>query len=772
MKRVHRPFAAVSALWLVASALAQPPAPSPAANLQLAIERLANTGSVLMIAAHPDDESTSLLAYLALGRRVRTGYLSLTRGEGGQNLIGPEQGALLGVIRTQELLAARRIDGAEQYFTSAVDFGYSKTAAETLQKWDRDRVTGEVVRIIREFQPDAVVLRWTGTPADGHGQHQASGIIGMDAVLAAAKADRYPDQGLKPWTTQRVFVFHTKDGPIPVEVGGYSPLLGYSYTEIAGMSRSRHQSQAMGTAQTVGSSRVFLEPVIPKTLSGDFLDGIAMGPERLSPQAASFLKSAVKEFHPERPHEAIPALLQARRMLRSLSGELVARKLRELDEVVAKCAGLSIEAVTAQPHAINGEQIPIQVQVTNRSPVAIRLEAVDIPGAAGPDGGDLPNNVSVRRIVGWKVQSPVPTAQFRFRIGAEPILITRPIHYRYVDKVLGDRAQPFAVVPPVSVRFAESTVVFPSDDVREVNVTVRSYTGAKKGSVSLSLPKGWSSDPESAPFNLPAGGTDVTIPFRVTPSESRYAGDVTAIADTGVKTSSSVLSIRYPHIPVQTVIQPATARFVRDNIRVLAHKVGYIMGAGDQVPDALRQLGCAVTLLTATDLTTAGLEQYDVIITGVRAFNVRDDVRANIARLNDYVYKGGALIVQYNTADPTIKTLGPFPIKLGSARVSVEEAPVRILKPESVLLNFPNRITAADFDGWVQERGLYFPSQWDPKYEAVIAANDPGENPLPGGILYAKYGEGAYIYTSYSWFRQLPAGVAGAYRIFANMLSQ
>jgi LmbE family N-acetylglucosaminyl deacetylase len=772
MKRALRPFATVLVLWLAASALAQPSAPSPAKNLQLAIERLANTGSVLMIAAHPDDESTSLLAYLALGRRVRTGYLSLTRGEGGQNVIGPEQGALLGVIRTQELLAARRLDGAEQFFTSAVDFGYSKTAEETLQKWDRDRVTGDTVRIIREFQPDVVILRWTGTPADGHGQHQAAGIIGMDAVLAAAKADRYTSQGLKPWTTQRVFVFQRKDGPVPVEVGGYAPLLGYSYTEIAGMSRSRHESQAMGTAQSVGPSRVFLEPVIPKKVSGDFLDGIAMGPERLSPQVAVFLKSAVAEFHPERPHETIPILLQARRMLRSLSGHLVERKLRELDEVVAKCAGLSIDAVTAQPHAINGARIPIQVQVTNRSPIAMKLEAVDVPGAATTPGADLPNNIPVRRIVAWNVQTPVPSAQFRFRIGGEPILITRPILYRYVDKVLGDRTQPFAVVPPVSVRFAEPTLIFPSENPRDVNVTVRSYAGPTKGSVSLSLPKGWSSNPETAPFKLAADGAEMTLAFRVTPSESKSAGDATAIADTGVKTSSSVLSIRYPHIPTQTIIQPAKARFVRENMRILAHKVGYIMGAGDTIPDALRQLGCSVTLLTGADLAIGDLEQYDAILTGVRAFNVRDDVRASIARLNDYVYKGGALIVQYNTADDSINTLGPFSIKLGSGRVSVEQAPVQILKPKSVLLNFPNAITPADFDGWVQERGLYFPTQWDARYEAPISSNDPGENPLPGGILYAKYGEGAYIYTSYSWFRQLPAGVAGAYRIFANMLSQ
>ena len=503
MERVSPRFATVSLLWLTVNALAQTSFPSPAANLRLSLERLANTGSVLMIAAHPDDENTSLLAYLALGRRVRTGYLSLTRGEGGQNVIGPEQGYLLGAIRTQELLAARRIDGAEQFFTSAIDFGYSKTAEETLRKWDRDRVTGDIVRIIREFQPDVVILRWTGTPADGHGQHQAAGILGMEAVLAAADGNRYADQRLKPWTAQRTFFFRMKDGPVPVEVGGYDPLLGYSYTEIAGMSRSRHESQAMGTAQPVGPSRVYLEPVIPKNFSGDFLDGIGIGPERLSPEVAGSLKAALTAFDPEGPQKVIPDLLQARRMLRSLSGSLGERKLRELDEVIGKCAGLSIEAVATRPYAPKGARIPIQVQVTNRSPVKLRLDRVDIQGASTMEGGDLPDNIPLRRVVGWTVQEPVPMAQFRFRIGAEPILITRAIQYRYVDKILGDRAQPFAVVPPVSVRFAESTLVFPSDTPRDVNVLVHSYSGAIKGSVSLNLPKGWSSNPETAAFDLP-----------------------------------------------------------------------------------------------------------------------------------------------------------------------------------------------------------------------------------------------------------------------------
>ena len=341
--------------------------------------------------------------------------------------------------------------------------------------------------------------------------------------------------------------------------------------------------------------------------------------------------------------------------------------------------------------------------------------------------------------------------------------------YRYIDKVLGERTQPFKIVPAVSVTFAESTLLFPSDGQRDITLTVDSYSGAAKGSVSLKLPSGWSSTPDAAPFDLTRSRPSAPITFRISPGAEAVVADVTAT--TSLNTSSSVIVIRYPHIPTQTVVEPSTARFVRENIRVLAHKIGYVVGAGDEVPDAIRQFGCSVTLLSATDLIAGDLNDYDAIITGVRAFNLREDLRANMPRLNEYVHAGGALIVQYNNAENT-GVVGPFPITVGRARISTEDTPVRILKPNHPLLRFPNTITLKDFSGWVQERGLYFPSAWDPKYETLIESSDPGEPPLPGGILFTRYGEGAYIYTSYSWFRQLPAGVTGAYRIFANMLSQ
>lgn len=731
---------------LAVGAFAQP--------LQLSLERLATTGSVLMIGAHPDDENTALLAYLALGRRLRTGYLSLTRGEGGQNVIGPEQGNLLGLIREQELLAARQWDGAEQFFTTAVDFGYSKSPAETLRKWDRKRVLSEIVEVIQDFQPDVVILRWSGTPADGHGHHQAAGILGAEAVQASS------------WKVRRVYIFRRKGGSVKIDTGAYDPLLGRSYAEIAGLASSQHRSQAMGSAEVVGPSVVYLD-------GAGKLEGFEPDAARFPAQIAGLLQKAASSFQPKRPAETIPALLQARRLLRSVSGDLAARKLVELDEAILRCAGVFLEAVAPKPYVLAGAEVPVRVQAVNRSSVAMRLEAVDLGGNTAVQAADMGNNVPVQREIRWRAKSPVPMASFRIRVGAESILARRPIVYRFVDKVLGQRSQTVAIVPPVSVAFRDTSVLYPDESPREVMVRVKSYSGKVEGKLSLALPDGWSAEPDSLPFQLGRDEDELALRFHVTPPRAAATVSARAVASVaGQQVDSSVVTISYPHIPTQIVVQPSAVGFTRANVRVVARNIGYVEGAGDQIPAALRQLGCQVTFLTAEHLSTGDLNVYDAIVTGVRAFNLREDLRASMGRLNEYIHEGGSLIVQYNTASPSLGTLGPFPLRIGSARVSVEEAPVNVIQPKSTMLRFPNPITAADFDRWVQERGLYFPSEWDRRYEAPIASHDPGENPLPGGILFAKYGEGAYIYTSYSWFRQLPAGVAGAYRIFANMLSQ
>jgi LmbE family N-acetylglucosaminyl deacetylase len=767
---------------------------SGTAAAQLALERLNVLGSALMVAAHPDDENTALLAYLSRGRKVRTGYLSLTRGEGGQNLIGPEQGHLLGVIRTHELLAARQVDGAEQFFTRAVDFGYSKSADETLQKWGREQVLGDIVRVIRKFRPDVIILRFSGTPRDGHGQHQASAMLGKEAFAAAGDPNRFPEQlnELQPWKTKRlvwnVFSFNREQAKavaaiaqkIEVDVGQYDPLLGYSYTEIAGQSRSMHQSQGMGSAERRGSAKEVLAHVAGEPAKNDLFDGVEM---HFSSEAGALLKSAADTFDPRRPESAVPLLLKARPLI------TIERKRRELDETIGLATGMWLDASIDRAVATAGETVRIRAQALNRSAAAMKLALVVFEGAAGAPSvtidKPLANNVALEQTFDWKVapsdrktsvEQPVPdpllTAHFRIVIEGETIEILRPVLHRYVDKVRGELTRPFAIVPSVSVSFIDPSDLFPTGEPRAVDVRLRSFAANISGQAQLELPSGWRAEPERLPVAFGAAGSESVVQFRVTPPDAPSIVEARAKAETPSGVSNTgVHIIDYPHIPVLVENTSVVSRLTRADVKTTAKHVGYIMGAGDWMPDALRQLGCDVTLLDPAYLAGGSLARFDAIVAGVRAYNVRQDLRGNQQRLMDYVRNGGTYIVQYNVLDGALDLLGPYPLKIGRDRVSVEEVPVTFLSADHPLLNQPNRITAADFAGWVQERGLYFAASWDPKYEAVIATSDPGEKPLAGGLLYARVGKGAYIFTAYSWFRQLPAGVPGAYRIFANLLS-
>ncbi len=766
---------------------------SGSAGLQHRLERLNTAASALMIAAHPDDENTALLAWLALGRNVRTGYLSLTRGEGGQNLIGSEQGALLGVIRTQELLAARRLDGAQQFFTHAVDFGFTKTAEETLRIWDRERVLGDIVYVIRSFRPDVIILRFSGTPRDGHGQHQASAILGKEAFAAAADPSRFPEQlrTVKPWQAKRLvwnaFSF-TRDqekeasampNRLPVDLGAFDPLLGYSYSEIAGMSRSQHRSQGMGSPERRGSVPNFLAHVAGEPAKTDLFDGVRMD------SGIPELKEAVRTFRPREPETVVPLLLKARAK---------AANPHEVDEAIADAAGLWLDASADRPAAAAGSNVRVTLQAVMRSRTPAELLAATLSGGAAlPIGQQLAFNAPTVKTVQWTAAdvaprdpgvmpepAPVLTATFAIRIGGEEIRIERPVQHRYVDKVRGELTRPFEVVPPVSLSVADHAVVFPTAAPRVIAVTVRAQDGPRAGTVQLQATAGWKVAPTSQEFRLSRDGEETLLRFEVTPPGGASSADLAAVAETGgTKVTSSVLVIDYPHIPAQTVFGRAIARVVRADIVVRAKSVGYVVGSGDDVPAALRQIGCDVTFLGPEDLARGDLSRFDAIVTGVRAYNTRPDLRANQSRLMQYAENGGAVIVQYNVAeggfgggDPKVlDNIGPWPLTVGRERVTVEEAPVELLKSGHPLLTSPNRIVSADWEGWVQERGLYFASKWDPRYETLIAMHDPGEPALTGGIIYGRVGKGTYVFTPLSWFRQLPAGVPGAYRIFANLLS-
>jgi LmbE family N-acetylglucosaminyl deacetylase len=815
---------------------------SGTAEIELALDKLNVLGSILMIAAHPDDENTAVLAYYARGRSLRTGYLSLTRGEGGQNLIGPEQGDLLGVIRTQELLAARRIDGAEQFFTRAIDFGYSKTAEETLAKWGHDQVLSDIVWVIRRFRPDVVILRFSGTPRDGHGQHQASAILGKEAYFAAADKNRFPEQlrYVQPWQAKRLLWNVFSFGPdqekearamphrVEVDTGAFNPVLGKSYTEIAGISRSQHRSQGMGAAERRGPSMNYLTTVTGAPAERDALDGVDTTWARVPGGEAvgRILAQAERTFVPDAPEKTIPLLLQARPLIAAIDDAWAKRKLEELDETLALCAGLWLDATADNYAAVPGSTVKIELEAINRSRASVGWSGYSImpsdgtgrssrgSGAGLDDRGPLLDNQPQRTPLSWTVPLDCPysqpywlrkphtgdlyqiedqqwigmadtpallTAQFTLSFGETSVTLGRPVHYRYVDPTEGELTRRLVVVPAVAVDLPEPVELFPGESPKKIDVRLKANVAEAAGELRLDLPPNWRAEPGPQPFRLAQTGGEQTLTFSVIPPKGDAQGELRAIARVGGRDISSGMTvIAFPHIPTQTVFPTAEAKLERVNVTLTARKIGYVMGAGDQVPEALRQMGCEVELLSPRDLAERDLAGFDAIVTGVRAYNVRQDLRANQPRLLDYVENGGTMIVQYNVAEGgpfggrstgALDHLGPYRLQIGRDRVSVEEAPVRFLEPDNPLLVSPNHIGEGDFDGWIQERGLYFASEWDPRYQAVLETHDPNEKPLEGGMLYARYGKGVYIFSAFSWFRELPAGIPGAYRLFANMLS-
>jgi len=858
-------------LFALAPVEAQQNVPFPGSiQIEQSLDRLNELGTVLMIAAHPDDEHTAVLAYFARGRHMRTAYLSVTRGEGGQNLIGPEQGPQMGIIRTQELLAARKIDGAEQFFTRAIDFGFSKTASETMEKWGHDRILSDVVWVIRRYRPDVIILVFSGTPSDGHGHHQVSAILGKEAFDAAADANQFPDQlkYVEPWRARRLvrasFGGGGRGGPptapgspgttppanaatppatgatppatastppaggrggrggqqaaaLPnageADTGGFNPILGYSYQELANMSRSMHHSQGTGAMRQVNPGVTSFGLVAGEPSTKDLFDGIDTTWNRLPGGAAvgSILEGAIRNFEPAHPEKAIPALAKARPLIAAIADPLARIKLAELDETIALCAGLFVEAQAQQAQVSPGGQLSVTTTVLNRSTAEVNLdggrvegiwnEPVEIkpaklghnqsarvqfdhtvpPGQAysqpywlvKPPAGDA-YQVDDQRLVGLADTPPVLQMRLRLTVDGAPIEVVRAVEHRYAERSEGERVRPLVVVPAVAVDLPDPVAVFPAAAARKVQVALQANVANATGELRLDLPAGWRAEHASQAFKVAAAGEVEEATFEVTPPAGETTATMKAVARVlGRDIASGMQVILYPHIPPQTLFPPSDVKLVRANIDVKAHRIGYVMGAGDEMPDALRQLGLEVTLLGQSDLEQGDLARFDAIVAGVRAYNVRADLKANQARLLNYVQNGGTYVVQYQTGDASLN-MGPYPFTVPGGtrwRVTVEEAPVIFPHPDSPLLQYPNHISQKDFEGWVQERGLYFATQWDKQYQTVLSSHDPDEEGMEGGELWTRYGKGVYIFTSYAWFRQLPAGVPGAFRLFANLLS-
>lgn len=824
-------------------------------DIEHALRKLDNLGTFLMIAAHPDDERTAVLAYFARGRHMRTAYLSLTRGEGGQNLIGSEQGAQLGLIRTQELLAARRIDGAEQFFTRAIDFGFTRTPEETMQKWGHDRILSDVVWVVRQYRPDVIDCGFSGTPRDGHGQHQTSGILCHEVFEAAADPSRFPEQlrYVQTWQAKRLVEssgftgfgvnFGAPPGSQPAnappsagtaDTGAYNPVLGYSYNELAILSRNMHHSQGTGATRRPGPGRSEFALLKGAPSHADLFEGVDTSWNRLpgGGPVAQLLDEAVRTFEPQHPEKVIPLLAKAHPMIAAMDDPLAKAKLRELDDTLALCAGVWAEAQAAKPEVTPGEDLKVTVTVLNRSHADVAFDGAKVEGiwneALDAKPARLGDNQSAQieftkrvpasqpysqpywlikppshdvytvedqRLIGQPDTPPAAQVRLKLTIGGAPVEIVRPVRYRYAERAEGERYRLMVVVPAVAVDLPESVALFPAAAPRSVQVTVEANTANAGGELRLELPAGWKADPPSQPFHIQTSGEQADLTFQVTPPAGATTASLHAVAIVNGRTIDSGMQvISYAHIPPQTLFPPADGKLVRADVKVTVHKVGYITGPGDEMAGALRQMGLEVTPLTQADLEHGDLARFDAIVAGVRAYNVRADLRANQARLMDYVRNGGTYIVQYQTGDgpdpaehgrggnpgafaaehPVTSNMGPYPFVVPAGnkyRVTVEEAPVAFPHADSRLLQAPNRITEKDFEGWVQERGAYFAAQWDPHYETVLATHDPNEPALQGGELYTRYGKGVYIFTAYAWFRQLPAGVPGAYRLFANMLS-
>lgn len=805
-------------------ARAQKPRTYTTADIAMELQGLNVLGTVLYVAAHPDDENTRLITYFANEEKYRTGYLSLTRGDGGQNLIGPEMREKLGMIRTQELLQARRIDRGEQFFSRANDFGYSKHPDETFAIWNRDQVLADMVYVIRTFKPDVIITRFNTDAGSTHGHHTASAILASEAFEAAADPSRFPEQldRTTPWKAERLlwntssWFYSNKEefdtsGMVRVDVGVYNPYLGKSYSEIAAESRSMHKSQGFGAPLVRGSSIEYLKPLKGSEPQNDLMEGITTDWSRLEggEAVAPLVKEAINAFDPRQPASIVPLLVQIHQAIESLPEQPYRTyKLQQVKRLIQAAAGLYLEITAKEPTAVPGDSLTLELEAINRSPATIRLDQLHLPllGESISEKKLLENNQAYSHQVKVKLPQDLPVSQPYWleqeqekgmfvvensqRIGmAEnpaalegelslvvegvPIKITLPVVHKYTEPAEGEIYQPFAMIPPVSVNPQANKLLFTDQSSRELAIQLVSGKKEVNGSLRLSLPSGWKAEPASFSYQLLQKGESQTFRFRISAPDKAAEASLTAIASYGGEDYKQGMDIiQYRHIPTQLLFPAAEVKLVKMNMATTAKKIGYLMGAGDEVPESLRQVGYQVEVLQPEQLDVRRLKNFDAVVLGVRAFNTIDALKFRKKALEAYARSGGLVVIQYNTSFGLVaEALAPFPLKLSRGRVTVEEAPVSILQPGHRVFNSPNKISPQDFEGWVQERGLYFAEEWSPEWVPLLASNDPGEEPLEGGLVVAPVGKGYYVYTGYSWFRQLPAGVPGAYRIFANILS-
>lgn len=864
MKRGVRLLLALS-LCVPASAAAQG-AVDPNHGVVAVAQQLRGLGSVkrvLIIGAHPDDEDTSLLTLLVRGLGADAAYLSLNRGEGGQNLIGPELGVGLGLVRTEELLAARRLDGAEQFFSRAFDFGYSKSVEETFRFWPRDSLLADVVDVVRRFRPQVIVSTFSGTPRDGHGQHQVAGILAREAFDVAGDPGRFPGQqagGLEPWTPLKLYRstrFDRDATTLTVETGRLDPLFGRSYYQIAMASRSQHRSQDMGRIESLGPRSTNLQLLESRVATGSagtdtsLFDGVDT---TLAGLLGEIPKANTRNALEEGLHEYLVRVNRARHLLgngssatvvSALSDALIslrsvleladaagprASELRfaldqdehKLEVALSEAAGVIAEAFSDDDLLVPGQQFEVEVQIWNGGDSEVGLDELVLRAPPGwtiepsgrqdvelppgtlashrfaltvPDDAEFTKPYFLRASIGsgiyhWPADESVRTRPFdppfikahaELSIAGTSVERVAAAVYRFADQAIGEIRRPLYVVPVVSVEIVPRTAVWPLGEDEGLTFSV-GLTGEApdgvEGVTFLEVPTGWTVTPSRASFELPAPGRATTVDFQVTPGSLIEAGrfEIRAVAETtdGRRFDIGYSIIDYPHTQRRLLFEDAAARIEAIDLAIERDlRIGYVPGAGDAVAEAIGALGISVDILDDRAVGAGDLAAYDAIVVGIRAYETNPVLVANNDRLMKWVHAGGTLIVQYQQYGYFNGDHAAYPLSADRPhdRVTDESAPVTILVPEHPVFNHPNRIGPRDFDGWVQERGLYFASEWDEQYEVLLETADPGEDAKRGGLLVARYGDGLYVYTGLSLLRQLPAGVPGAYRLLANLLS-
>lgn len=820
---------------------AQVPATYHSADIYMQLQKLQVLGSVLYVAAHPDDENNGFLPYLAKEKLYRTAYLSLTRGDGGQNLIGSEQGIELGLIRSQELLAARRQDGAEQYFSRAFEFGFSKSAEEALRIWNKEKILADAVWVIRQYQPDVIIARFPGDARAGHGHHAASSIIASEAFVAAADPKRFPEQlkyGVQPWQAKRLlwntFNFGgantTSNDQFKLDVGGYNPLLGKSYGEIGGEARSMHKSQGEGRPRRRGPSIEYFT-----TLGGDapqtsLMDGVDISWNRIKGGLAIQEKIAkvISNYKFDQPEASVDALVELYKAIKQLPDKSLwkDKKLAEIQELIFTCSGLFFEATTDEEYGVLGQKMNLNIFVNKRKESNIQWEQVWMKTSANESFDTLlskplvtnQNNsfikplivdpakkvsqpywlakqqedigsfsVDDQMLIGQDQSAPAYTAYFSFTMNGLKLTAERPVQYKYVDPVKGELYQPFVVITPIIVSLTPDVVLnniqMGGKQVANPKLQLQykaNFTG-KQVPVSILIKQG--TDPiftKDSIMDLEAGAVytqqiQLNKAFKNNKTPILTAELVLKQNGKTQVYNSYLRSIKYDHIPAIHFFFQNNAHVITEEIKVAGKKIGYVTGAGDKVPDALLQMGYDLQFLHEQDITDETLKEFDAIVLGIRAHNVFEWLSNKNDIFNRYVAQGGNLIVQYlksNQIGQKRIKVGPYPFMVNAgSRVTEENAKVNFLLPDHGVLNYPNKITDKDFENWVQERSTYQAEQLDTHFELPIGMNDTGEKPGNGSLAIAKYGKGNFAYVSLVLFRQLPAGIPGAYKLMANLIA-